>query len=222
MSAIDIEALLVWTYRDQQADRACRQDWSLGYARDCLARYADRGGHGDGVLAAVGLGEAVHPDAEAVHAAVLRLSGEERALVIGHARVAARPDWLPGARLVWVPVPRRRGRSVKVTDAAGAVQSWTTTAGTAAAIYDANRNVIGHWVRPAVELAGGAVMEGWGLREVADRRRGYAVWHGALVVLAAGLRGRVGRRVSGPAAAAEPWDAGATTFALDRSITKSY
>lgn len=187
MNTIDIEALLVWTYRDQKADRAEAQNRSLGYGLDSSLRVERAACGGAGPVARIGSG--LHPDAEAVHAAVLGLSRFQQELVIRHARVNGRPDWMPGARPVMAGV--------------------LTSRGTTARIYDANGNAIGHKVRCGVEC-GSAVYYGWTMERVADVRSFWAAWWDALADLAEYLR--IGsfltaHSVGGPAVLARPWEA---------------
>lgn len=113
---VDIENLLVWTYRDQRADKVCAGD------RGLFAQEASTDGHqryatsGDGVAAMESIGAlgvrvstsrasvgVLHDDAEIVHEAVTRLGEATARLMRGHARHASRPDHnviIPGR---WLP-----------------------------------------------------------------------------------------------------------------------
>lgn len=123
---IDIERLLVWTYRGQRADVvldrgvgllaiercvqmgvvttgtvAARSSWGTISEIQELGVSVDRSAAGSSHL---------HPDAERVHQAVLRLEDEfARDLVILHARTGDRPDWKPRARPKFRPVLNQRG-----------------------------------------------------------------------------------------------------------------
>jgi hypothetical protein len=192
--ARDIEDLIVWAYHVEQADKAGRGGWGLGGGSDSILRVerAALAGSAGGTT-----GNVCHPDAEAIHAAVLGLSRWERALVISHGHASSRPDWMTGARLVMAAVEGVRGNPKR--------------------IYDQGRNVIGHQVRPACELAAGEVhyapmgrdVGEWFSDLVDGHRVMYAAWRDALARLACELDGALGDcRPVGPAAPARPWEAG--------------
>jgi hypothetical protein len=101
----DIEALLVWTYRKQRADRVLAADAGLfdqeatidggqrsATSRDGVAAMARIGALGVRVNGAAASAGALHVDAEVVHDAVTSLPPIEAALVIAHARAGTRPD----------------------------------------------------------------------------------------------------------------------------------
>jgi hypothetical protein len=123
---VDIERLLVWTYRHQRADRV------LGVGIGLFDQEAAMDGHRhcatskDGVAAMRRIGAlgtrvdgggasaaALHIDAEIVHTAVMALPHDTSALVIVHARAASRPDdtAIPTPRAF--PVKNERGRIVR-------------------------------------------------------------------------------------------------------------
>lgn len=110
VDAVEIEALLVWTYRDQKADRASSsQDrferWLAGGGsfEQRAIEIAALGCRIDTPPASVaGLSEA-HPDAMLVHDLVSAdgqgyAARSLGALVIEHARGASQPDWRAGWR----------------------------------------------------------------------------------------------------------------------------
>jgi hypothetical protein len=92
---IDIERLLVWAYRDECADHGSDElvGFAGGYANPVygmasLGMRVDGGGSGP---------TRIPEDALAVDAAVSRLPGHQRRLVVQHAKAGTRPDirWLP-------------------------------------------------------------------------------------------------------------------------------
>ncbi|MGF7178297.1 hypothetical protein [Azospirillum doebereinerae] len=123
--ALDLEALLVWAIRDQQADRtgaalhpaeaiahygllhglpAGAGVYRTGISADGCATIANRfevGADIDGGGAIRGIPPRVHPDAELVAEALEWLPASERRVIQDHARHTDRPVWLPlGAPLV--------------------------------------------------------------------------------------------------------------------------
>jgi hypothetical protein len=103
---VDIEALLVWTYRHQCADRVIGRGIGMFVQESAMDEvYEPHGTSADGVLAVARIGmlgtrvdgggasaAALHIDAEIVHEAVMCLPRDARELVILHARNASRPD----------------------------------------------------------------------------------------------------------------------------------
>ena len=190
---MDIEAMLIWAYRDQRVDllfgrcvglfnverraaglpvQSISGDGCAVIERDALLGCRIDGG-GPSALC-------IHPDAEAVHEEVRALKSRiERAAVIESAKTGERPDWMPGARAYMEPVLVAAGKR----------------AGEPVRIYDKDRNWIG--CRVTVGLA----------EEVIDARRAfYEAWRGALVKLAGRLAGRLLKhQVVGPRAPARPW-----------------
>jgi len=123
--AIDLEALVTWAIRDQRAHRdsialheveAAFDDTRYeprGASRDGVATMVRRGDIGcviDGGGPARGIAPRVHPDAEAVASAILRVGDRRRvSLIHQFGGVGSRPDWLPyRQRLVAVEVPDNR------------------------------------------------------------------------------------------------------------------
>lgn len=108
--ALDIEALLIWAYRDQLVDRvvaAMAVGPAGAKAIDPLAT-AGGGGQTD-----------VHPDALTVHNAVMAERDDATlGLVIYHARTGSRPDAMLRAMPKLGPVRRPNGK-VKVEYAPG-------------------------------------------------------------------------------------------------------
>jgi hypothetical protein len=103
--AVDIEDLLVWTYRDQRADKVHAADHGLheqeatldglrrsATSRDGVAAMARIGALGVRVTAGRASASALHDDAEVVHEAVMMLDRWTSLLMIRHARAATRPD----------------------------------------------------------------------------------------------------------------------------------
>lgn len=194
--AVDVEELLRWTYEDQKADVVECRGVGLHYieaaADGVIPQNVSRDGSYQIEMMAVlgcpsdragGWNCALHPDAEATHAAVLELFAEGRgaaaALVTQYARIGGRPDWIP-AGAVFKPVLNHRGKPMK--------------------IYDASNNAIGCRVRchnpPEI---------------VALARRQYRLWWNGLERTAARLAKTPNllrkHRVTGPAAPALPWAA---------------
>ena len=140
---IDIETLLHWTYQRQKADLVIDRGQGLhrleaeadgieiqSRSADGCARIAEIIALGAKIE---GLGRPageLHPDAEAVHEAILvRLKDREtgrslaltplqRGLLLVHARQGDRPDWMKGAVQRWEPVRKADG-SIKVVYNAG-------------------------------------------------------------------------------------------------------
>ena len=173
---IDIEDLLVWAYRDQAVDEAPNRIIGPGVA---LMRW-------DVAVDAADYVGDPHPDAFTLHAKVRMLSRVQSSLVIACAKTAVRPDWYPGSRPVMAAIVNGRG------DPAG--------------IYDRTNHVIGHRVRPALELATGEVVYGHGGDVQALVRQQYRVWHAALMDLSGCLSGILEDHVAVmPLAPSEPW-----------------
>lgn len=192
LAHIDVEALLVWTYRNQRADVVV--DHGLGLHRTeasldgvefhgasacgCAAvgRIHELGARVDGT----GGCAALHEDAEVVHGAVTRLEPWEVSMVVRHARAGDRPDTMAGVRprAVW-DVNRRGQVTVRY-------EPW-----------DKGRRYGWCPVRWTVSIA---AMEA--------ARLEYTLWRCALDRVAATLRieGRLTRHaVTGPSAPLQPW-----------------
>ena len=114
--------LLVWTYREQRADEVYQSvpgRVGPGGVRSTMLRAQRIGLLGvrvdcDG---AAGWGSAaLHPDAETIHEAVLRLGPECIGPVIHHAKTAGEPDWLPNADTSPRPVLNGKGKPVMIYD----------------------------------------------------------------------------------------------------------
>ena len=191
---MDIEAMLIWAYRDQRADLLFgRGVWLFDVERRAAGLPVQSiSGDGSAVIERGALlgcridggGPAamqrIHTDAEAVHEEVLALGSRiERAAVVESAKTGERPDWMPGARAYMEPVLVASGKR----------------AGEPVRLYDKNRGWIG--CRVTVGLS----------QELIDTRRAfYESWHGALVKLAGRLDGRLLKhQVAGPRAPARPW-----------------
>jgi hypothetical protein len=123
-TGIEIEQLLVWAYQRQMVDRA--EGSVLKGPRHVQAASWDGGGGGGGGKVDV------HPDALAVHNAVMRLSVLGRGLVILNARTGSRPDWMQDALPQLGALKDARGRVVQFYDdvskrAIGCYVRWTLT-----------------------------------------------------------------------------------------------
>ena len=111
VAAVSIERLLTWAYGQQMVDRvegwgsdpAERWLWGSTVSADgvmACARNAVLGARIPGTRW-LGGGADVHPDALAVHAAVLTLARKPRDMVIAHARLGTRPG-LPRGQVIAV------------------------------------------------------------------------------------------------------------------------
>jgi hypothetical protein len=109
----DIETLLVWTYRDQKADRVIsvgtklhRQEaevdgeWHDSTSKDGIAAVERAGILGTRIDGGGNGTAALHGDAEYVHEAVMTLPMPVAMLTMQHARAASRPDGIT------IPIPR--------------------------------------------------------------------------------------------------------------------
>lgn len=183
---IDMEDLLVWTYRVQRADvvvarglgmhriEAAQDGVAFDAVSSCGCAVVEQiqllGVRVDGS----GGCDALHEDAEAVHEVVLRLDSVLQFLVMRHARSGDRPDAMDGVKPRAFPVLNRKGTTVRhdPTDRARRY-GWCPL----------------HWL-PSLATIDAARLE-------------YMMWRGALDRLAATLRieQRLTRhRVTGPTA----------------------
>jgi hypothetical protein len=102
---VDIEPLLVWTYRHQRADRVLGRGLGLFDQEAAMDGRSHCATSKDGAAAMQRIGtlgtrvsgggtptSALHVDAEIVHAEVMALPNDVRELIIVHARSASRPD----------------------------------------------------------------------------------------------------------------------------------
>lgn len=209
---IDIERLVTWTYRDQKADQAEH----MGLTQDEV--WARRLGGGDRTALASDVAilgcrvdtspfatGRLHPDAEAVHAEVLKLSRLACGLVIEFGRTGGRPDWFEGARVVERYARKPNGYPIRC--------------------YDAKRNFIGYKRETVVlvterDVLTGAPVEvdaGIGPEGLETARIVWEAWAGALVLLAGALRAGgalVSHRVTGPTLSARPWEGDAVAVPL--------
>lgn len=188
---IDIERLLVWTVRDQQAvgadawgERAwleghgCSSDGMVAIARaEALGTHIDAGGRR--------VAGRVHADALTVIEMVERARWPTRALLLAHARTDSRPEWMPGAE------PFRQVRAMV----------WRG----AKLVPKVVRDKHGH--------ARGFEMVTVDRRpEIAAARAAYARWHEGVECVARVLMANRGllaaHRVTGFRAPARPWENG--------------
>lgn len=191
--AVDLEALLVWAFRDQCADRADAAWERMGYgpsADGCAAveRYHTLGAFVDCSRPSP-VPMAVHPDAVLVEALV----GNDTLLAM-HARMGQRPDWLPGV------APRVAPRWKPGNDGLrrGRVEDGRIVEGKVEKIWDKRRNAIGcevELINPPAWIAG--------------YRRQYLDWHRRMTALLPKARTLALRdhEVAGFAAPERPWEA---------------
>ncbi|MBP2314905.1 hypothetical protein [Azospirillum soli] len=249
--AVDLEALTVWAIRDQKADndgvslhsaeRAAHQSIRQGgrllagmeptsWGTDSCARIAqiaavgvrvDGGGHARGISARM------HPDAEAVMAAVNRLKDRRRrGLVLHYARIGERPDFETGEyRLIGLPADSGagRGNSCKI------VGEWEDTpeqSDIAHAWVAAGRSILDRRGRSLIERAERGfffrhaedgrrqVLSRWcpviaepSLEEIRAVNETYAEWHAGMMRLLGELLDVTLRdhRVTGFLASVQPW-----------------
>jgi hypothetical protein len=193
LTKLDVEDLLVWTYRQQRADVVCDRGLGLHDIEASLdhvelhgislcgcaevERIQQLGVRVDGT----GGCSALHEDAELVHQVVSRLAVPLQHLVIRHARERERPDVMAGLRPRPIPAINGKGTpSVRY-------EPW-----------DRYRNYGWCPIRWTVSL----VM-------IEAARFEYTLWLDALARIAATLRieGRLTRHVvTGPAALLRPWE----------------
>ena len=178
---IDIEDLLIWAYKTCAVDEVPR---GLGGPALAKMRWNEVACPDDQV-------GSVHADALAVDAAVRGLGSKAlRGVIIACAKNANRPETFDGAHpvMAWVP--------------------WGKDPRKPKPIRDRNFNVTGHEVRSSVQLAGGAVLDGWSMDDVQMARELYTSWREALADLVDVLGGvgvLEGYQVTGPNAEAYPW-----------------
>lgn len=113
--------------------------------------------------------------ADTVHDAVLCLPGPEIGMVVTYARVASRPDWMPGPDPHPVALTKPNGRPTLVMDRRGRRPPYCPIR------YEPDPDL--------VEFG----------------RAQYAAWRAALVRLCLALQGLPGMLVHGPTAPARPW-----------------
>ncbi|MFZ2869858.1 hypothetical protein [Zavarzinia sp.] len=173
---IDVEALLVWTYRDQRADlyacgaqmhpleRAADGHRVFGRSADGCAAIEDRAMLGADVDVrgrAIG-GMAIDDDAEHVHGLVAAL-GQVSSTLMRHARAGSRPGWAADvAPIRIVPLPE--------------IRRWPDPR---------QPRHPGHLYCPVV-IDDNA-------REIAFQRGQYTAWVSGLILVAYGLRMETGR-----------------------------
>jgi hypothetical protein len=176
MKRLDIEQLLQWTYLDELCkggDGPSNNQWDLVML---LGARAERP---ESRLPAYFGGP--HPDAIAIHHAVQQLPAPAPALILKHATLQTRPDWLPGP----IRVLPTYGPHRKLPQVVGECRG-------------KNKYTLGsycplRWVPSAAEINAA--------------RLEWQCWWGALFVLSASLR-LSEHVVTGPAALVSPWLAG--------------
>ena len=189
--SVDIENLLIWAYQKQRVHALDGGGVGLHELERLASGIEWAGSSADGIatierIAALGCrvdgggyshGE-VHPDAEIVHAAVVKLGDDlDTGLVIMCAVAARRPEWFEGKRAELVVDVDAKGRPIPLRDRHDNIipgkfrQRWT--------------------VRPEV---------------IEGARLLYSRWWDALDVLAKSLPGALREHVAtGPAAPSRPW-----------------
>lgn len=181
---MDIEQVLIWAHQVERVHKA-RVRAGVGGGCDSVVRVEARamgGGTGSG---ASWMAQGCHPDAEAVHNALGRLSLVQRQLVEEHAIAGSRPDWLPGARVVLRPVVNGKGKP--------------------AMICDDHKHAVACQVVPAVLIGSVERWRGRGVEGIVQFHRDlYRAWWTALADLAETLE-LDAIEVAGFAAPAEPW-----------------
>lgn len=201
--AVDLEALLVWAYRDQCVDRADAPWERMGFgpsADGCASveRYSLLGTFVDCAKPSP-VPMAVHADALLVEELVTREAqayrGEgDRWQLALHARLGRRPEWLPGVE----PAVRPKWKPNRDGVRRGRIEGGRIVEGKVEKIWDKRRNAIGC----EVELVNPpAWIEGY--------RRQYLEWHRRMTALLPRAR-RLELRdheVTGFAAPLRPWAA---------------
>jgi hypothetical protein len=174
MRTLDIEKLLQWAYLDELCkggDTSTTNQWDL------VLLMGARRERRDDLLPAY-FGEA-HRDAISIHRAVQQLPPPAPALILKHATLQTRPDWLPGPIRV---LPVHVGPRVHVVGECRGKNKYT------AGSYCPLR-----WV-PSVAQINAARLE-------------WRCWWEGLLVLALNLRRQMSEHeVTGPAAPASPWN----------------
>ena len=210
---IDVEALVSWTYQVQCADVVIGSGVGLYQGEAWVDGVGGHGGHvGYGFDSCANVRRAailgckvdgggfnagdLHPDAEAVHDAVMALIADDRnpgLLVLQLGIAGCRPDWREGAEPRWEPCETRQRPD-----------------GTRVPVYTYNRDAgIGNrpWLCP-MRFIDDPVSIDWA-------RRVYDAWWRGLVALAGAFTANRERlsahTVTGPAVAAAPWKAQETT-----------
>jgi hypothetical protein len=175
--------LAIWTYQAQKAHKDTVGSSAAGSSLSSTARVGrvcQLGGYVGG-----GGYSRTHTDDDAltVHDMVLRMSGNERALIVRTAAIAQQPDWsphIPAFRVV--PVPGRKGANK--------------------GIYDRHGNQIG------CEITYEGYPPARAALAVEHAREAYTAWWRALWVLRDALAGAgelVRWQVTGIGAEREPW-----------------
>ncbi|MDY6960325.1 MAG: hypothetical protein SV862_00280 [Pseudomonadota bacterium] len=114
--------LAIWTYQTQKAHRDSGRVGGIGYgSMSQTGAVLERSRLGCSISGGGGLSRTYcDDDALSVHEMVLRLRGEERALVIRTASVAVQPGWQPRIPLYrCVPVKGRKGAHKGIYDKHG-------------------------------------------------------------------------------------------------------
>jgi len=123
-TAIDIEDLLAWTYQRQRADIVSRRQGAVflpGHPSNVamLQRHASLGTRIDCAGSWVHDKNELHPDADAVHEAVMRLPGDQCGLVLSHGKGGTRPNWIEDDQPRYLPKMQSNGRPCVERDSGG-------------------------------------------------------------------------------------------------------
>lgn len=206
--AFDLEALLHWVYALQLVGNVGGRDWSRPSAvsGDGAAMVEWFGQMGTLVDRSRGFGVYdVHPDAEAVNAALCGdRDAEPKGIaieVVRYARANRRPDWWDGPEVWAEPVWRNGVR--------GRIEGGKVVAGRIEQVYPYKGAPRPVYCRVALVDR---------RAEAAARRERYAAWHAALVDLLDRLPPLKEHVVTGFTAPARPWEAIAQKSAI-QSLT---
>ena len=191
---IDVQALLVWTYRRQRADVVIGSGAGLLDAEAAADEVERHGISGCGCAAVASIERlgcrvdgggmsagALHPDAETVHQAVQKLPVPAAQMVMRCARWGDVPDWMPRGRPIARAVRNGRGQAVVRCEA-----------------WDRHRHYGWCPIEWVVSVA-----------RIEAARREYAIWHSAIRDVAYRLiyeNRLTAYRVCPPAVRARPWE----------------
>ena len=183
--ARDVEALLVWAFRDQKIEAVAAgvlpraQTWSQTSSLGEIMALGTRVDSSSAGARHVAIH--CHEDAAVIYDAVMALPPDAWQIVIKHARTGTQPDWHPEGPGVWVVPLDRNGRPKRL---------WRDPAKQKGDLGPAPAELVG--TRPEV---------------VEQDRRAYAMWHAALVDLVGLLNAEmVDHEAIGPEAPPAPWN----------------
>ena len=183
--AMDVEDLLIWAFRDQKIEAVAnrmRPKGPGGSNASSLGELLALGCRVDTSSAGANFlgGVQCHEDAAVIYDAVMALPADAWHMVIKHARNGTQPDWHPEGPGYWITPLDRNGQPKRL---------WRDPAKQKGDMGPAPDELIG--TRPS---------------SVEQDRRGYAMWHAALVDLVGLFNSEmVDHEATGPQAPAEPW-----------------